>query len=55
MYTIVAMNKSKKWYVKWFPKLSYILNIDYQEIPMVKNSPLPEWLDYKYHHNIIEL
>ncbi|KRX06742.1 hypothetical protein PPERSA_09144 [Pseudocohnilembus persalinus] len=38
-----------------FPNLFRFLNIEYIEIPMVSNSPLPNWLGYQYHHDLIEM
>lgn len=38
-----------------FNPLFWFLNMDLIDIPLSKNMPLPTWMDYKCHHNVIEL
>lgn len=38
-----------------FNPLFWLLNMDYIDIPLSKNMPLPTWMEYNNHHNIIEL
>ena len=43
---IKGMVPNYRWYAKKFKTICRFLDLDFQELPMVANSPLPEWLDY---------
>lgn len=37
-----------------FNPLFWLFNLDYIDIPLSKNMPLPPWMEYTCHHNVIE-
>lgn len=32
-----------------------LINMDYLDIPLSQNTPLPSWMDYNCHHHVIEI
>ncbi|KRW98643.1 Cytochrome cd1-nitrite reductase-like, heme d1 domain [Pseudocohnilembus persalinus] len=38
-----------------FNPLYKLINMDYVDIPLAQNTPLPQWMDYQCHQGVIEL
>lgn len=38
-----------------FTKMLSFINLDYIDIPLSQNTPLPNYMDYDCHHNVIEI
>lgn len=55
VYVVKALIPNKEGCIRYFPYLFKLFNAEYVDYPMISNSPLPPWLNYQYHHDIIDL
>lgn len=52
---VVALVKKRPNSNNIFDKFLHLINQDWEYIPFSQNNPLPEYLEFKFHRNVLEV